>query len=75
LDYKIFIIILTIKTKNKLKFIMKQFIILAALVTFLTSCGGTMTETTPVTDSVAVDTTKVDTTACCKDSVKTDTAK
>jgi hypothetical protein len=34
-----------------------------------------MTETTPVTDSVAVDTTKVDTTACCKDSVKTDTAK
>lgn len=51
---------------------MKQFIILAALVTFLTSCGGTMTETTPATDSVA---TKVDTTACCKDSVKTDTAK
>lgn len=49
---------------------MKQFIILAALVTFLTSCGGTMTETAPATDSVAVDTTKVDTTACCKDSVK-----
>jgi hypothetical protein len=45
---------------------MKQFIILAALVTFLTSCGGTLTET----DSVAVDTTKVDTSACCKDSVK-----
>ena len=54
---------------------MKQFIILAALVTFLTSCGGIMTETAPATDSVTVDTTKVDTTACCKDSVKVDTAK
>jgi len=56
---------------------MKQFIILAAIVTFLTSCGGTLTETAPATDSVAVDTIKVDTTACCKDSVKTktDTAK
>ena len=49
---------------------MKQFIILAALITFLTSCGGNLTETVPVTDSVAVDTTKVDTTACCKDSVE-----
>jgi hypothetical protein len=49
---------------------MKQFIILAALVIFLTSCGGFMTETTPATDPVTVDTTKVDTTACCKDSVK-----
>ena len=49
---------------------MKQFIILAVLVIFLTSCGGFMTETTPATDSVTVDTTKVDTTACCKDSVK-----
>ena len=56
---------------------MKQFIILAALVTFLTSCGGLSTETAPVTDSVAVDTVKVDTTAVVvvKDSVKTDTAK
>ncbi len=54
---------------------MKQFIILAALVTFLTSCGGTTTETTPVTDSVAVDTIKVDTTVVVKDSVKTDIAK
>ena len=54
---------------------MKQFIILAALVTFLTSCGGISTETTPSTDSVAVDTTKVDTTVVVKDSVKTDTVK
>lgn len=54
---------------------MKQFIILAVLVTFLTSCGGFITETTPVTDSVTVDTTKVDTSACCKDSVKMDIAK
>ena len=54
---------------------MKQFIILASLVTFLTSCGGFMTEPTPTTDSVNVDTTKVDTTACCKDSVKVDTTK
>jgi hypothetical protein len=52
---------------------MKQFIILATLVTFLTACGGT-TESVPTTDSVIVDTTKVDTT-CCKDSVKTDTIK
>jgi len=49
---------------------MKQFIILAALVTFLTSCGGIKTETSSTTDSVAVDTTKVDTSACCKDSIK-----
>jgi hypothetical protein len=54
---------------------MKQFIILAALVTFLTSCGGTMTETTPATDSVTVDTIKVDTTVIVKDLVKTDTTK
>ena len=51
---------------------MKQFIILASLVTFLTSCVYMTTETTPATDSV---TTKVDTTTCCKDSVKVDTTK
>jgi hypothetical protein len=51
---------------------MKQFIILALLVTFLTSCGGFMTEPIPTTDSVTV---KVDTIACCKDSVKVDTTK
>ena len=54
---------------------MKQFIILALLVTFLTSCGGIITETTFATDSVTVDTTKVDTTAYCKDSVKVETVK
>lgn len=58
---------------------MKQFIILVTLITFLTSCGGTM-ESTPTVDSVAVDTvkvdtTKVDTTSCCKDSAKIDTTK
>jgi hypothetical protein len=63
------------KNLNKLKIFMKQFIILALLVTFLTSCGGIITETTPATDSVTVDTIKVDTTACCKDSVKVETAK
>jgi hypothetical protein len=54
---------------------MKQFIILAALVAFLTSCGGTKTETAPLTDSVTVDTVTVDTIAVVKDLVKTDTAK
>jgi hypothetical protein len=54
---------------------MKRFIILVTLVTFLASCGGNTTETTPVTDSVTVDTIHVDTVACCKDSVKVDTAK
>jgi hypothetical protein len=50
---------------------MKQFIILAALVAFLTSCGGTKTETILVTDTVTVDSVTVDTIAI----VKTDTAK
>jgi hypothetical protein len=54
---------------------MKQFFILAALVAFLTSCGGTSTETSPVTDSVTVDTIKVDTDVVVADSVKTDTTK
>ena len=45
---------------------MKQFIILAALITFLTACGGTKTETILVTDSVTVDTIAI---------VKTDTTK
>lgn len=56
---------------------MKQFIILAALVTLLTSCLNVTTETAPATDSVTVkvDTAKVDTTACCKDSVKVETTK
>ena len=51
---------------------MKQFIILASLVTLLTSCVYMTTETTPTTDTVIVNTTKVDTTTCCKDSVKKD---
>jgi hypothetical protein len=54
---------------------MKQFIILAALITLLTACGGTKTETISVTDSVTIDTVTVDTTIIVKDSVKTDTIK
>jgi hypothetical protein len=52
---------------------MKQFIILATLVTFLTACGKSSTNTP--TDSVVVDTVKVDTAVIVKDSVKTDTTK
>ena len=53
---------------------MKQFIILAALITFLTSCGGNSTETVPVSDSV-VSGVEVDTVVVVKDTIKTDTAK
>jgi uncharacterized protein YceK len=49
---------------------MKQFIILAILITLMASCGGIAPKTTPATDSVAVDTASI-----VVDSVKTDTVK
>ena len=50
---------------------MKQFIILATLVTFMASCG----RTAPKTDSVIIDSVEVDTTSIVGDSVETDTTK